>query len=207
VTQIGAKPSSKCPAGMSLQAFLSRALPLPQAKPIGVMQMLDQGERDDKLIAVHADDPEFKGFTDISQLPPHRLAEIKRCDSFAMCLVRELKLPSFSNPTTCSCAAGSLRITRRTSTRRSKWTTSWAQRRPRRSSRTPSTSIKTTTVRAACGSASWFIRRGFAAKCTCTADEPCDSLAKCWLAVLTARIRLSARNPPAVPRKLRNVYE
>jgi inorganic pyrophosphatase len=49
-----------------------------QAKPIGVMQMLDQGERDDKLIAVHADDPEFKGFTDISQLPPHRLAEIKR---------------------------------------------------------------------------------------------------------------------------------
>jgi hypothetical protein len=44
----------------------------------GVMQMLDQGERDDKLIAVHADDPEYKGFSDISQLPPHRLAEIRR---------------------------------------------------------------------------------------------------------------------------------
>ncbi len=37
-----------------------------------------QGERDDKVIAVHADDPEFKGFSDIKQLPPHRLAEIKR---------------------------------------------------------------------------------------------------------------------------------
>jgi inorganic pyrophosphatase len=49
-----------------------------RARPIGVMQMLDQGERDDKIIAVHADDPEFKGFSDISQLPPHRLAEIKR---------------------------------------------------------------------------------------------------------------------------------
>lgn len=49
-----------------------------RARPIGVMQMLDQGEQDDKIIAVHADDPEFKGFTDISQLPPHRLAEIKR---------------------------------------------------------------------------------------------------------------------------------
>ncbi|KAJ9520317.1 hypothetical protein QJQ45_030217 [Haematococcus lacustris] len=49
-----------------------------RARPIGVMQMLDQGERDDKVIAVHADDPEFKGFSDISQLPPHRLAEIKR---------------------------------------------------------------------------------------------------------------------------------
>mmetsp|Transcript_15479 Transcript_15479/g.33585 ORF Transcript_15479/g.33585 Transcript_15479/m.33585 type:complete len:198 (+) Transcript_15479:76-669(+) len=49
-----------------------------RVKPIGVMQMLDQGEKDDKIIAVHADDPEFRGFTDISQLPPHRLAEIKR---------------------------------------------------------------------------------------------------------------------------------
>lgn len=57
-----------------------------RARPIGVMQMLDQGERDDKIIAVHADDPEFKGFTDINQLPPHRLAEIKRCVCFFDCL-------------------------------------------------------------------------------------------------------------------------
>jgi len=49
-----------------------------RAKPIGVMQMLDQGEQDDKIIAVHADDPEFRHFTDISQLPQHRLAEIRR---------------------------------------------------------------------------------------------------------------------------------
>jgi inorganic pyrophosphatase len=49
-----------------------------RARPIGVMQMLDQGEQDDKIIAVHADDPEFKHFTDVHQLPPHRLAEIKR---------------------------------------------------------------------------------------------------------------------------------
>ena len=34
--------------------------------------------QDDKIIAVHADDPEYKGYTDISQLPPHRLAEIRR---------------------------------------------------------------------------------------------------------------------------------
>ena len=103
-----------------------------RAKPIGVMQMIDQGEQDDKarptpaplvpvlpaclradeepvpaalleqaedseqqwklqppigtsrfvtamqIIAVHADDPEFKGFDDIAQLPKHRLAEIRR---------------------------------------------------------------------------------------------------------------------------------
>jgi Inorganic pyrophosphatase len=49
-----------------------------RCKPIGVMQMLDQGEQDDKVIAVHADDPEFRGFNDISEIPQHRLQEIRR---------------------------------------------------------------------------------------------------------------------------------
>jgi len=49
-----------------------------RAKPIGLMPMLDQGEKDDKIIAVHADDPEFSGFNDISEIPRHRLAEIRR---------------------------------------------------------------------------------------------------------------------------------
>jgi len=49
-----------------------------RAKPIGVMQMIDQGEQDDKIIAVHADDPEFRDYDDINQLPKHRLAEIRR---------------------------------------------------------------------------------------------------------------------------------
>eukprot|EP00878_Enallax_costatus_P034233 GHUV01037928.1.p1 GENE.GHUV01037928.1~~GHUV01037928.1.p1 ORF type:complete len:106 (-),score=13.16 GHUV01037928.1:90-407(-) len=48
-----------------------------QVKPIGVMRMLDQGEQDDKIIAVHCDDPAFKNYNDISELPSHRLAEIK----------------------------------------------------------------------------------------------------------------------------------
>lgn len=37
-----------------------------------------QGERDDKIIAVHADDPEYRGFNDIAELPVHRLNEIRR---------------------------------------------------------------------------------------------------------------------------------
>ena len=49
-----------------------------RAKPIGMMQMIDQGERDDKIIAVHADDPEYRHFEDISELPKHRLNEIRR---------------------------------------------------------------------------------------------------------------------------------
>jgi inorganic pyrophosphatase len=48
-----------------------------QVKPIGVLQMLDQGERDDKIIAVHCHDPSYRNFNDISELPSHRLAEIR----------------------------------------------------------------------------------------------------------------------------------
>lgn len=39
---------------------------------------LKQGEKDDKIIAVCADDPEYKHYNDIKELPPHRLAEIRR---------------------------------------------------------------------------------------------------------------------------------
>ena len=49
-----------------------------RAKAIGVMHMLDQGERDDKIICVCADDPEYRHFNDISELPEHRLREIRR---------------------------------------------------------------------------------------------------------------------------------
>lgn len=48
------------------------------AKPIGLMKMLDQGEEDDKIIAVHANDPEYSHYNSIDELPPHRLAEVKR---------------------------------------------------------------------------------------------------------------------------------
>ncbi|KAL0739807.1 hypothetical protein Bca4012_081320 [Brassica carinata] len=49
-----------------------------RARAIGLMPMIDQGEMDDKIIAVCADDPEYKHFTDIKQLAPHRLSEIRR---------------------------------------------------------------------------------------------------------------------------------
>lgn len=53
-------------------------LSIMRANPIGVMKMLDQGEADDKIIAVHADDPEYSHYTDISELAPHRLLELRR---------------------------------------------------------------------------------------------------------------------------------
>ncbi|MCG3178150.1 MAG: Inorganic pyrophosphatase [Phycisphaerae bacterium] len=47
------------------------------AKPIGLMKMMDQGEADDKIIAVHANDPEYRTYDSIEDLPPHRLAEVR----------------------------------------------------------------------------------------------------------------------------------
>jgi inorganic pyrophosphatase len=53
-------------------------LSIMRAKIIGVMRMQDQGETDDKLMAVHADDPEYSHYTSIDQLAPHRMNEIRR---------------------------------------------------------------------------------------------------------------------------------
>lgn len=48
------------------------------AKPIGIMRMVDQGEADDKIIAVHAHDPEYAHYNALSELPPHRMAEVQK---------------------------------------------------------------------------------------------------------------------------------
>lgn len=51
---------------------------LVEAKPIGVMHMVDGGEDDDKLIAVLPGDPVFGGFNDVSELPAHLFREIRQ---------------------------------------------------------------------------------------------------------------------------------
>lgn len=48
------------------------------AIPIGLMKMIDQGEADDKVIAVHAHDPEYSHYRCIDELPPHRMTEVQR---------------------------------------------------------------------------------------------------------------------------------
>ena len=47
-------------------------------RPIGMMTMVDQGQNDEKIICVHMDDPEFRDYVAIQQIPPHRLAEVRR---------------------------------------------------------------------------------------------------------------------------------
>jgi len=47
-----------------------------QVRPIGVMEMTDDGDSDAKVLAVPATDPRFNAISDIKQLEPHTLEEI-----------------------------------------------------------------------------------------------------------------------------------
>ncbi len=48
-----------------------------EARVIGSMAMTDDGDADDKIIAVHTTDPAFMDYSDIDQLPSFMLNELK----------------------------------------------------------------------------------------------------------------------------------
>ena len=45
--------------------------------PIGVLIMLDQGKRDEKIIAIPFNEPQMNAWKDLTDLPPHMFEEIK----------------------------------------------------------------------------------------------------------------------------------
>src|SRR5262245_59938106 len=49
-----------------------------RARAIGLRQMLDEKGLDDKIIAVHLDDPAYSQYTHIREVPQHTLLELKR---------------------------------------------------------------------------------------------------------------------------------
>ena len=54
-----------------------QALCLMQAKVVGVMQMIDSGDVDDKIIAVANDDPSVNYYNNIEELPKHFFDELR----------------------------------------------------------------------------------------------------------------------------------
>jgi len=50
---------------------------LVKARPVGVMEMTDDGEDDAKILSVPVKDPRFKKIQDIDNVEPHTLEEIK----------------------------------------------------------------------------------------------------------------------------------
>src|SRR5262250_1980368 len=79
----GFLPRTYCEDGDALDVLVLGQEPVVplcvmRARPIGVMVMTDEKGRDDKIIAVHADDPEYAVYQDVTDLPPHRLKEVER---------------------------------------------------------------------------------------------------------------------------------
>jgi len=54
-----------------------QALCLVQATVIGNMQMIDSGEKDDKIIAVASKDPSVNHITSIEEMPPHFISQLR----------------------------------------------------------------------------------------------------------------------------------
>jgi inorganic pyrophosphatase len=51
---------------------------LMRARPLGYLQMRDDKGIDDKIVAVHVDDPAYEGYHHHSELPQHVLRELSR---------------------------------------------------------------------------------------------------------------------------------
>ena len=76
-------PQTYCDDHDPLDVLVLGQWPLPslclvEARAIGVMQMIDDNEEDDKIIAVHVNDPDVSHIQDISNLPDHKLHELRR---------------------------------------------------------------------------------------------------------------------------------
>jgi inorganic pyrophosphatase len=50
---------------------------LVKSRPVAIMNMIDSGEGDDKIIAVPVDDPRFANVKDLADVNPHTLKEIE----------------------------------------------------------------------------------------------------------------------------------
>jgi inorganic pyrophosphatase len=79
----GFVPRTYCEDGDPLDVLvLGQEEVVPQvllrARAIGAMSMRDDKGPDDKLMAVHVDDPEYQSYRSLDDLPPHRLRELQR---------------------------------------------------------------------------------------------------------------------------------
>ena len=76
-------PQTYCGDNDPLDILVITSIELPslclvEAKVIGVMRMVDQGEADDKIIAVALNDISVNHINDSSELPPHTTIEMQR---------------------------------------------------------------------------------------------------------------------------------
>ncbi len=65
------------------------------ARPVAVLDMIDDGESDAKIIAVPVKDPRFKNIKDLSDINPHTLEEIKHFfETYKQIQKKEVSIPT-----------------------------------------------------------------------------------------------------------------
>jgi inorganic pyrophosphatase len=76
-------PQTLCEDHDPLDVLILGSLPvvpgcLMEVRVIGVMNMIDQGEKDDKILAVHPKDPLNKAIQDLKEINAHLLLQIRQ---------------------------------------------------------------------------------------------------------------------------------
>jgi inorganic pyrophosphatase len=76
-------PQTYCDDRDPLDIFVLCSVTIPsgalvEARVIGMMRMLDQGEVDDKIISVAASDPAYSEIFNVTQLPPYQRNELRK---------------------------------------------------------------------------------------------------------------------------------
>ncbi len=78
-----------------------QSLCLVEANVIGNMQMIDQGQMDDKIIAVAAKDPSVNHITKMEELPNHFLLELKNFfEQYKVLENKKVEIDNFQNKAT-----------------------------------------------------------------------------------------------------------
>lgn len=77
----GFVPQTLFDDGDALDVVLITTYPLApgilvKARPVAIMEMIDGGDRDDKIVAVPVDDPRFDSVNDLSDINPHFVKEM-----------------------------------------------------------------------------------------------------------------------------------
>ena len=75
-----------------------QSLCLVEATVIGNMQMIDSGEKDDKIIAVAMKDPSVNHITDIKEMPKHFINELRNYfEQYKVLEDKEVQIEEFQN--------------------------------------------------------------------------------------------------------------
>jgi inorganic pyrophosphatase len=74
---------------------------LVQSTVIGNMQMIDSGQKDDKIIAVATNDPGMNHFTEVNELPSHFMAVLKNYfEQYKVLENKKVEIDQFQNKET-----------------------------------------------------------------------------------------------------------